>query len=61
MRFGQPQCIRCTMVGHLSYQCGRPILDLIPAEPPQEQKPEPVAADYDQWYDDGSICLKETR
>lgn len=52
MRFGVPQCIRCTMVGHLSHQCGKPILPALPpAEEPElvlleEPDHEPV------WYDD---------
>lgn len=58
MRFGVPQCIRCTMVGHLSYQCGKPIL---PVQPPPEPElvllEEPREPDYDP-YDDylGTIC-----
>lgn len=37
MQFGRLECIRCSMSGHLSYQCKAPIM-------PAEAKPEPIKA-----------------
>lgn len=32
MRFGQLMCIRCSMPGHLSHACVRPILPPLPPD-----------------------------
>lgn len=55
-RFGAIVCIKCTMTGHLSYQCKRPIVDLT-AEPVQ-QEPAPTDAELDRdLYDDWMGCF----
>ena len=60
MRFGRLQCVRCSMVGHLSYQCKKPVVDLPKPEDNPPAVEQPVMDSYDQYnWHEGVICIKE--